>query len=483
MNLAKSSVKLAAASGGRAVITFAGIALFARLLPPSELGVFFLFEAVLGMLLIPADFGIRGALQKRISEGTNPGQMLTAAVLLKAIPLSLVAGIILLAAPLINDYVGANIAVWLVVAIIGYESFQLSIDVLSGELRVGETASVRLAQKVIWLIVGFSLVEFGYGVHGLIYGTIVGYAVSFLWGMYRRTTTFRRPSFVEARSLFSYSRYNFISAISGYFYNWIDVIFIGLFLTTTHVSAYEAAWRVTAVAILGSTAIAKTIFPQVSRWDAEEAITRIERLIPRTIVPALILVVPAFFGALLFSREILRFVFTPEYTVAWLVLVILMWEKLFQSIHSITGRALRAIDRPDLAARAAVFAIGVNLVLNIPLIQFYGIVGAAVATAVSFIVNSILCIRYLSRFLTVKIPWTDLGWVVASSLGMTLVLLAIESAVRVDSLLRLLFIISVGALVYAGLIFASPPLRTQIRRSARMLRSNQSRTEAGRGDD
>ncbi|SFG72750.1 Membrane protein involved in the export of O-antigen and teichoic acid [Halopelagius inordinatus] len=483
MNLAKSSVKLAVASGGSAAITFGGVALFARLLPPAELGVFFLFEALLGMLFIPADFGIRGALQKRISEGSNPGQMLTTAVLLKAVPLSIVVTAILVARPWINGYVGETIAVWLAVAIVGYELFQLGIDVLSGELRVGETAGIRLAQKIVWLVAGYVLVEQGYGVRGLIFGLIAGYAVSFLWGMYRRSTPFLRPTFGEAHSLVSYSRYNFVSAISGYFYSWMDVALIGLFLTTSHVSTYEAAWRVSAVAVLGSTAIAQTIFPQVSRWDADQARDRIERLIPRTVLPSLILVVPAFFGTLLFSREILGLVFGSEYTVAWLVLIILMGEKIFQAVHNITGRSLQAIDYPNLAARAAIIAIAINLALNVPLIQLYGIAGAAVATGISFVVNALLCVRYLSRFIDVTIPWTDLGWVLASSLGMTLVLLVVQSTVRVDSLVRLAFVICVGVVAYAGFVLASPPLREQIQRSARLLRSDQPRTDPTNGDD
>ncbi|SFR73822.1 Membrane protein involved in the export of O-antigen and teichoic acid [Halogeometricum rufum] len=483
MNLAKSSVKVAIATGGSAAITFGGIALFARLLSASELGVFFLFEALLGMLFIPADFGIRGALQKRISEGNRPGQMLTTAVLLKIVPLTIVVAAVLLARPWINRYVGTEIAVLLAVAIVCYEAFQLTIDILSGELRVGDTASVRVAPKAIWLVSGVAFVEAGYGVHGLIYATILGYVLSFVWGFYRRSTPFRRPTFSEAHSLTSYSRYNFISAISGYFYSWMDVALIGLFLTTAHVSAYESAWRVSAVAVIGSTAIAKTIFPQMSRWDAKQAINQIEGLIPRAVGPSMMLVIPAFFGVALFARDILYFVFGSEYAIAWVALIILMAEKILQSVHSITGRSLKAIDHPELAAKAALFAIAVNLALNVPLIQLYGIVGAAVATALSFVVNTVLCMKYLSRFLTIELPWRDLAWIGASSMGMSAVLVGLRSVVSVDSLLHLLAMILVGVLTYGAFVLASPPLRREVFQVVQMLQSNQSPGDVAKGDD
>jgi O-antigen/teichoic acid export membrane protein len=254
----------------------------------------------------------------------------------------------------------------------------------------------------------------------------------------------------------------------------MDILIIGLFLTTADVGAYEVAWRVTAVVILGSTAIAHTIFPQVSRWDADEAVDRIERLVPRAITPSLLVAVPSFFGTILFSREILTFVFDAEYAAAWLVLTLLMGEKIFQSIHVVTGRSLKAIDHPELAARAAVAAITTNLVLNLVLVWQYGLVGAAVATVVSFGLNTVLCIRYLSRFLTVRLPWTDLRWISVASVVMAVVLAGIESVFAVDTLLRLVCVILVGAVVYGCVLLVSPSLRERAVRSLSTLQPNES---------
>lgn len=472
MNIARSSVKLSAANGLTAVITFGGVAVFANWLPPSELGVYFLFEALVGVLTIPADFGIRGAVEKRISEGNMPGKMLTGAFLLKAVPLAVIGGAVIVLSGFINQYVGADIAVLLVIATVGHELYQLGVQVVSAELRVGETAVLRLSHKVVWFAVGYGFLQYGFGVTGLILGLLAGYAVPFVWAMQKRSTPFRRPTMEQIHSLTAYSRYNFLSALSGYFYGWMDVLIIGLFLTSAHVGSYEVAWRVTGVVILGSKAIAHTIFPQVSRWDANRAIERIEWLIPRAITPSLIFAVPAFFGTILFSREILTFVFDAEYATAWLVLIVLMGEKIFQSVHVITGQSLKAIDHPELAAKAAVAAMFTNLFLNLILIWQYGIIGAAVATALSFGLNTLLCIKYLSRFLTVRIPWGELGWVVAASIGMAVVLRWVRSVVPIDSLPRLLAVIVLGAVLYNGLVLLSPGIREQAHNSLQMLKSD-----------
>ena len=483
MNIARSSIKLSVAHGANAIITFGGVAVFANWLAPGELGVFFLFEALVGVLMIPADFGLRGAVEKRISEDNSPGEMLTTAFSLKTVPLLLIVSGVLLFRGYVNDYVGESIGLLLVVAIIGHELYQLGVQIVSAELRVGETAVLRLTHKAIWFAVGYLLLQHGFGVKSLIYGLIVGYVIPFLWAMSKRSTPFRRPSMKHVHSLTAYSRYNFVSAVSGYFYSWMDVLIIGLFLTSAHVGAYEVAWRVTGVVVIGSTAIAQTIFPQVSRWDAEEALERIERLIPRAVTPSLIIAVPSFFGTLLFSREILTFVFDAEYSIAWLVLIVLMSEKIFQAVHVITGRSLKATDHPELAARAAIVAITTNLILNLALVWQFGIVGAAVATVISFFINTAMCINYLSRYLTIRIPWREIAWVVVSSVGMTVVLLGVESVIRVDSLLRLLVVIGLGGTVYAGFVLLSPTLREKVSQSIEMVRSNQSPEEAAQGGD
>lgn len=483
MNLVRSSIKLSLANAATAVVTFAGIAFFANWLSPEELGVFFLFRALVGILAIPADFGIRGAVEKRISEGTQPGQMLTTAFSLKAFPVLFISGGVLAFGQFIDRYVGAEVAVLLVAAIVGNELYQFSVQIISGELRVGETAVLRLTHKVIWVVVGYALLQYGFGVFGLVYGLLAGYAVPFLWAMHKRSTPFRRPSMDHVHSLTTYSRYNFVSAVSGLFYSWMDVLVIGLFLTSADVGAYEVAWRVTGVVVLGSMAISRTIFPQVSRWDAEQAVDRIENLIPQTITPTLLVAVPSFFGTLLFAREILTFVFGSEYAVAWLVLIVLMGEKIFQSVHLIIGRSLKAIDHPELAARAAIAAISSNLVLNFLLIWQVGLIGAAAATVLSFGINTVLCIKYLSRFLTLRVPWNEVGWVVGASVGMSAVLFGLRSVVPIDTRVRLVAAIALGAVVYVCLLLLSPTLRRRGSRTIELLRSDSSFGESTQGGD
>jgi O-antigen/teichoic acid export membrane protein len=463
MDLARSSLKLFAANIGSAVIQFLGIAYFARILGPSEMGVFFLFQALLGMLAIPADFGLRGAVEKRISQGESRGTFLSSAVLLKLAPIIAIVAAILLFRTLINNYLGANLAILLALAIILQEIAQLSVVVLKGELRVDETAVLQVARHGAWLGVGAALVSQGFGAIALIYGLLAGLSIVFIWGWYKVSVIPSHPSRQHARSLFNYGKHNVVSSLGGYFYSWMDITIIGLFLTQAHVGAYEIAWRVASVVILLSRSIATAIFPQVSEWSANDAHDQIEDLLPEVLTPSLILVIPAFFGTMLLSEEILELVFGTEYTMAALALIILMFDQVTEAGQVVLGRSLQAVNRPDLAARATVIGVVLNLVLNLVLITRFGITGAAVATMVASLISGlILHTLYLSRVISLRIPFRELFGCVLAGVVMSLLLQVVRSIMIIDSIVNLSAIIALGATIYGGALLIFPSTRTKV---------------------
>lgn len=469
MNIPRSSARVFVAKAGNNLIVFLGIIFFARELGSHQIGIFFLFQAVIGIISIPADFAISSGLTKRISEGGDAGSLLSTAIILKAIFLIPIAFGILFFQNVINVYIGADIAIYMSAALIIKEFAKLSIQVLKGELRVGEISGPLLSRKIVFVGIGAFLIILGYEYKALIYGFISGLLTMLIYGIWKSSTHLAPPSIKHVRSLLNYSKYAFISSVGGYFYSWMDVAIIGFFLTQTEVGIYEVAWRVTAVVMLFSQPIATTIFPQVSQWKSNDAIDRIESMLPKAIMPPLFFAIPAFFGVAIFSREILGLVFGSEYTAGWLVLIILMGEKVIQSVHIILGRSLQGIDRPDLAAKAGIVAMFINLVLNIIFVVQYGIVGAAIATALSFVANSLLHAYYLSLFVPIRIPYAQIGGCTIAGLGMAVTLSEVSSIIVISNLPRLALFILSGVAVYGVFALIIPQTRKLINDYYRMF--------------
>lgn len=464
MDLGHSTFRLFLSKGGNAILYFLGLAYFSRHLTPDEMGAFVLFLAVLGISSIPADFGIKGALEKRLSEGTDPEKTLGSALAFKAVTLAAVAVVVLAARGHINRYVGAPLAGLLVAALCARELSFAYLFALRGRLRVAETAIIKLTVRFIWMAGGAVLVTVGYGPEGPIIGLIAGLAVGFVWAYRRLDVRVGRPSLDHVRSLVAFSKYNTITSVGGRFYQWVDIAIIGFLLTQLEVSAYEFAWQITLLVLMLSKSISLSIFPQISQWDAESATDHIEATVSKALGVVLFVSVPAIVGVQIYGAELLRVAFGPEYAFATLVLVVLMVEKLIQSFNDIVESSVRAIDRPDLAAKATVISVGLNLVLNPILILWVGLVGAAIATAVTGFVNTALHYRYLTRFISVDVPVRLVAWYALASCVMGGLLVGVRQLVPVTGVVTLVAEVGLGVLIYLAVSLAIPDVRRRVLR-------------------
>ncbi|WP_218644785.1 lipopolysaccharide biosynthesis protein [Natronomonas gomsonensis] len=446
-----------------AVIGFAATVYFAAALGATRLGVFFLFEAALATLATFSDFGLRGAVEKRISEGSEVGEMLAATLLLKLALLGVLAVVVIVFREPINDYVGAEVAALLVVAALLYELSVLSIHVLRGELRTEQTALLYFVRLVAYVAVSVVLIQFGYGAEALIYGLIASYLLMLAGGAARISTRLARPSRRHFRSLVDYAKYNGIWALGGHVYNTMDLLVIGYFLTQAHVAGYEIAWRLTLMAGLVGGIVGNTVFAQLSAWRTRGEFGRIEGTVRESLTASLFLVVPAFFGVLLLSENLLGVVFGPEYVLAAGALVVLMGEKIVAAVNVVFDATIRAFDRPDIGAYATGVSLTVNIVLNVVLVPQYGLLGAAAATGLAMALNTAVLGVSLGRLHPVSFALRDIGWCVGAGAVMALALAGLTTIVPPTTAPALVGHVLLGGVVYFLVVLSSSSLRGKLR--------------------
>ncbi|RLM50041.1 flippase [Halorubrum sp. Atlit-28R] len=459
VNVSRSALKVFISDFGSNILGFILLIFLTRTLDAGVLGSFFLFQALLGLLAIPVDFGIRSAVTKRMSEGESASDLVSTAILLKLLPLIAISGLLLLFRHRVSEYLGASLVSLLILALFLQEAAKFSLNVIKGELRVGDIAIPSFAQQSTFVGLAVIFVFLDFGVSGVVYALIAGYVSMLIWGVHRMSIVPGNWSWSAARSLWDYAKYASVSMVSGFLYNWMDLAIIGLFLSQADVSIYEVSWRLTTIVMLLGQAMAVSVFPKVSQLDAGGNNDRIEDLIPKAISPVIFLVIPAFFGTLLLSQDMLGVVFGQEYSAGWLVLVILMGEKVIQTIHVIIGRALQGIDKPRLAANSSVIAIILNVVLNLIFVWWFGLIGAAIATLLSFTVNTALHAYYLSKFVRITLPFREIFWAIVASFVMAAGLLVMNTVIKIDSIVTLSGFIIMGILLYGIVAYSISPLR------------------------
>lgn len=469
MNLTKSSLLLFGSRIIKSITSFAAVIIFSRELGASPLGTYYPFIALIGLLAIPADFGISTAVQKRISEDKNADLYLGAAIVMKLPILIIIITLIWMSKGHINQFLGEDIAALFIITLLFDQIGGLSISVLRGELRVGETALISVLRPISWLIIGYILYIQRFGIYALVYGYLIGTILIAVVGWWRVSISVLWPNASHIRSLLDYGRFSVISSVGGYFYSWMDVAILSAFVATGiastrgEIGAYENAWRISLIVMMLTQSISVTLFPQISQWDSKNATDRIESVIPIALLPGALLIIPGFVGIAVLSSDLLRILFGEEFTVAWLALIILSGEKFFQSVHSIFGNVLQGIDRPDLAAYSTVAAASVNLVLNIILIWMFGIVGAALATTTASLVRAVMQMRYLDFFLDVEYPVQEIVASGIASIIMGMLLYVILNHIQINNIIGLSGIIIVGILIYTPVILLFSSVRNSIR--------------------
>jgi O-antigen/teichoic acid export membrane protein len=108
-------------------------------------------------------------------------------------------------------------------------------------------------------------------------------------------------------------------------------------------------------------------------------------------------------------------------------------------------------------------------VLNIILIWYLGIVGAAVATTVSFAVNTLLHARFLSHHIDIDIPYREAVWSFVSSIIMGIIVYLVRLRMEINSVIELLAIVLIGIVVYSALIIMFSSIRIKLQSMARSV--------------
>lgn len=436
-----------------------GLVYFAQELGANQLGVFVLFQALLTMFRFVANAGVDQALEKRISEGDSEN-VVGSSILIKGVIIILIAALVVATRGYLNEYMGSSLALLLLAVLIPQQLARVVLKTLRGELRVREATVLKMLRNVLFIGCGSALVYLGEEVYGLIVALIVSWSIVFILGTFKITTSLGLPTTDAVQSLITYSKYNLVaSVIGGYMYNWLDTVVIGLFLTQSHVAAYEVAWRIAGVVMLLSRSIASTIFPQVSDWDVKDKQEKISNILPSAVTGSLLLVFPAIIGGAILNTELLQYLFGPEFVIASSVLIVLLAAKIPEGAHAIFGQVLLGVDRPDLVARAVSAFIVINVVLNVVLINAIGLVGAAIATGISFTINAGLTVYYLRTLMTISINWKDILGSVFASLGMGILLHGIQLVLPVESVATLLIMVAIGGVIYLSLLLTIPNMR------------------------
>jgi O-antigen/teichoic acid export membrane protein len=245
-------------------------------------------------------------------------------------------------------------------------------------------------------------------------------------------------------------------------YGWLDTFVLSFFVTASFVGIYEAAWGIASLLGIVSIAIRRSLFPEVSELSTKDNFAQIKHILEDALLFSGIFVIPGLFGAAVIGQRILKF-YRPEFGQGAGILLILIGAYAADVYGSQFVNVVNGIDRPDLAYKINAAFIAVSLALNILLVWSFGWYGAAVATATSSVVRTILGYFALQSTIgTVPVPVGEIGREVLAATTMYGILLPIAPMIPAGRV-GTLGLVGFGAIVYLGaLLLLSKRVRQKV---------------------
>lgn len=190
------------------------------------------------------------------------------------------------------------------------------------------------------------------------------------------------------REYYNYSLPLSVSAAGGLVYSHVDVLMLSVFTTATDIGVYHVALALASLLSLPLLATNQLFPPIASRLYEDgnyEDLQGIFGFITRWMVT-----ISLFAGValVLFRRPVLA-LFGADFTAGATVLVVLAFAKVVHAAVGPSGYVLMMTDHQYVSVANQVSTAALNTVLNYVFILQYGLVGAAVGTALSITVVNV----------------------------------------------------------------------------------------------
>jgi O-antigen/teichoic acid export membrane protein len=187
------------------------------------------------------------------------------------------------------------------------------------------------------------------------------------------------------KNIFLYSWPFFFAFSSGYISDWFDLFVIKYFLALKDVGIYQAAYQGMASIGLSLMAITSITFPIITALKTTEREESIRRYLIR-VAPQIVLTISLVITLLMLlaTPRIIGFIFGRDFTKSAFPLLTLMLCNALMGISVIYSSILVSYDLTKEVTIISIIMAAINLGLDILLIPRIGMIGAAIATVISY---------------------------------------------------------------------------------------------------
>ncbi|WP_336343290.1 flippase [Halalkalicoccus ordinarius] len=248
---------------------------------------------------------------------------------------------------------------------------------------------IRIGLIVLFLLSGISL--FGTGVAYVVALAAMAFLVYFYLN---RLFSLRGEFHLHIREMAMFSFPLIVSTIMTILLTRTDTLMLGYFRTSAETGIYNAAYPLANSLTVILSAFGYMYLPVASRVDKDDD-GSVEDVYSITTKWIFMAAFPAFVILLVFPSQIISIIFGSEYGAGGAALSVLALGFFTNAAVGRNRETLSALGATNFILISNLVAFSVNICLNLILIPRYGFIGAAVASAVSFIALNVVVYLFL----------------------------------------------------------------------------------------
>ena len=190
----------------------------------------------------------------------------------------------------------------------------------------------------------------------------------------------------------------------------IDVLTLGWLRGDTEVGLYRVLVQLSTLVAFGLMAINPVLHGRIARLYASKEMAAMQRMVTRGVLLCLVVAAVPMLALFAYGTPILTWLFGPEYAAQGLALKIILCGQLANVAFGAVAALLNMTGHQSDTLRGMLIAVAFNLVLNLTLVPSYGIMGAAIATALSTALWKALLWHMVWKRLKIDSSILGAGW-------------------------------------------------------------------------
>ncbi len=284
------------------------------------------------------------------------------------------------------------------------------LGLLNGRREMKKYGIATIIQSILMIVISVSLFYLGFGVRGVVIGNVLSsvgsclYLIRVSWSYFEITL----EGYVQTtREILRFGSLVFGSNLIGSLNSQADLILTGYFLTATELGYYGVAIGFSKFFLIVPMAIQRITGPTTSEFWGKKDHTGLQIMIDKSLKYTACIILPIGLGVGFFAMEIITKLYKGDFSNSVLPLSILIVGQMFHGIVISVGASITQAGRPDLGMKQVGICAIINVALNALLIPYLGIIGAAIASTITLLINSFIGLYLIIKVLEIKI---DFKW-------------------------------------------------------------------------